>query len=89
MKAARLEARVTDEQKSLIERAAAYEGRSVTDFVVTAVDRAARDVIQEHEVIQLNREQSRQFVERLLAADKPNARLKAAARRYKRQVESR
>jgi uncharacterized protein (DUF1778 family) len=31
----RLEARVTAEQKALIERAAAYEGKTISDFVVT------------------------------------------------------
>ena len=34
-RAERLEARVTAEQKSLIERAAALQGRTVTDFVLT------------------------------------------------------
>ncbi len=33
----RLEARVTAEQKALIERAAALQGRTVTDFVLTSV----------------------------------------------------
>jgi uncharacterized protein (DUF1778 family) len=89
MKSARLEARISVEQKSLIEQAAAFEGRTVTDFVVQAVDRAARQVVQEHATLRLNREQSRSFVERLLTAERPNARLKAAARKHKRQVDSR
>ena len=38
----RLEARMTAEQKSLIERAAALQGRSVTDFVLTSVQDAER-----------------------------------------------
>lgn len=53
-KNARLEARITAEQKERIERAAAYEGRSVSEFVVATVQRAAKHVIQEHELLPLN-----------------------------------
>ena len=35
----RLEARVSPEQKALIERAARLEGRSVTDFLVRSAQR--------------------------------------------------
>ena len=45
-RAERLEARVTAEQKSLIERAAALQGRTVTDFVLTGVQDAARRAIE-------------------------------------------
>ena len=41
-----LEARVTLEQRALIERAAAYAGRTVSDFLVHTVQEAARAVIQ-------------------------------------------
>ncbi len=58
-KNARLEARITGEQKELIERAAAYEGRSVSDFVVATVQEAAKTIIQEHELLRRNRSQSR------------------------------
>ena len=45
-RAERLETRVTAEQKSLIERAAALQGRTVTDFVLTSVQDAARRAIE-------------------------------------------
>ena len=41
-RAERLETRVTAEQKRLIERAAALQGRTVTDFVLTSVQDAAQ-----------------------------------------------
>jgi len=44
----RLEARVTPAQKGLIERAAQIQGRSVTDFVVSALQEAARKAIEEN-----------------------------------------
>jgi len=88
-RSARLEARITQSQKTLIERAAAYEGRTVSDFVVSKLASAAEAVIQEHEIIRLNRAQSRAFVEALLNPPAPNAALRKAARRHQRVVESR
>ena len=41
-RAQRLETRVTAEQKTLIEHAAALQGRTVTGFVLTSVQDAAR-----------------------------------------------
>ena len=82
----RLEARVTEEQKTLIERAAAYEGRTVFDFVLHSAQQAARAVIQEHEVIALNRAQIRSLAELLLDAPTPNKSLKEAFRDHRRQV---
>jgi uncharacterized protein (DUF1778 family) len=42
----RLEARVSAEQKALMERAAALEGRSLTDFVVGSAQAAAAATIR-------------------------------------------
>jgi uncharacterized protein (DUF1778 family) len=88
-KTARLEARITPQQKKLIELAAAYEGRSVSDFVVNAIAQAARTVVADYEVLRLNPEQSRSFVERLLNPTAPNRALRRAAERYRRTVRSR
>jgi uncharacterized protein (DUF1778 family) len=88
-KSSRIEARITPDQKSLIERAAAYEGRTVSDFVVQTVQRAARTIVEEHEVIQLNREQSAALVELLLNPPAPNRALKKAAKEYRKRVVSR
>jgi uncharacterized protein (DUF1778 family) len=88
-RSARLETRITEEQKALIERAAAYEGRTVSDFVVSTVASAAEAIVHEHEIIRLNRAQSVAFVEALLSPPAPNAALRKAARRHDRLVESR
>lgn len=88
-RSARLEARLTETQKVLIERAAAYEGRSVTDFVVSTLAAAADSVVREHELTRLNQAQSDAFVNALLNPAAPNAALRRAARNYKRSVESR
>jgi uncharacterized protein (DUF1778 family) len=85
---ARLEARMTAEQKALIERAAAYQGRSVSDFVVHTAQEAAKAVIEQHEILRLNRSQTRALVDTLLNPPAPNDALRQAARDYQRDVAS-
>jgi uncharacterized protein (DUF1778 family) len=79
----RLEARISREQKNLLERAAALEGRSLTDFVVASAHAAALETIQRHEVIALTARDSLAFAEALMHPPVPNARLRAAARRHR------
>jgi uncharacterized protein (DUF1778 family) len=88
-RSARLEVRLSTAQKALIERAAAYEGRTVRDFVVRAVVSKAETIVDDHEIIRLNRAQSRAFAEALLNPPAPNAALRRAARRHDRLAESR
>jgi uncharacterized protein (DUF1778 family) len=84
-----LEARITADHKALIERAAAYEPRTLSDFVVGTVQDAAKSVIREHEIFRLNPSQSRAFVELLLNPPEPNEALQRAAEEYHRRVVSR
>lgn len=79
----RLEARLSMEQKALLERAAALEGRSLTDFVVSSAQMAAVETIQRHELITLTARDSAAFAEALTHPPAPNARLRAAARRHR------
>jgi uncharacterized protein (DUF1778 family) len=82
-RAERLEARVTPEQKSLIERAAALQGRTVTDFVLTSVQDAARRAIDEHDRIELSVRDSEAFADALLNPRPINDRLRDTVRRYR------
>ena len=86
LRTARLEARVTAEQKAMIELAAAYQGRSVTDFVVHSVQEAAKAAVREHETLRLNRQQSERLVQVLLEPPEPNAALREAGKEYRRRV---
>jgi len=45
---------VTAEQKALLQRAAALEGRTLTDFVVRSVQQAAEQTVRRHEELVLN-----------------------------------
>ena len=82
---ARLQARVSAAQKSLLQHAAALSGCTLSEFVVTSAQDAARRVIAEHESIRLSREEQRAFVPALLQPTEPNARLKRAAKTYLRR----
>ncbi|MEX2359026.1 MAG: DUF1778 domain-containing protein, partial [Pirellulaceae bacterium] len=61
-KSARLQARVSPEQKELIERAAAYTGRTVSDFVVSTLEQAAKKIVDQYKRVPLNQTQSRTLV---------------------------
>ena len=79
----RLEARVSPEQKNLLERAAALEGRTLTDFVVSSAQAAALATIARHEVITLTAHDSQVFAQTLMQPPAPNECLRAAARRHR------
>ena len=78
----RLEARMTHEQKVLMSRAAAIQGRTLTEFVVTCAQEEAHRTIREHETMTLGEKDRRVFVEALLSDTEPNDKLKQAAERY-------
>lgn len=82
----RLEARITRDQKRLIERAAQLRGSTVTDFVVSEIQEAAAATILEFEVLQLRAEARDQFMQALLNPPAPNRAAKAAMARYKKRV---
>jgi uncharacterized protein (DUF1778 family) len=79
---ARIEARVSPEQKELFERAAAIEGVTLTDFAISSMQRAAARVVQEHTVMELSLRNQRAFVEALQNPPEPNEVLREAARAY-------
>ena len=86
---ARLEARVSPEQKALFERAAALQGQSLTDFLVQSALTAAEEVIRNRETITLTARDTAALVEALLDPPPPNEALRAALRRHHDLVEPR
>ena len=71
-----LNLRINPEERGLIDRAATLTGRTRTDFVLDAVRRAAEDVLLDRTVFAVSAEAYADFVARLDAPPKPNARLK-------------
>lgn len=86
LRSERLDARVTREEKEVIETAASLRGTSYSDFVRMAVREAALNTIREHEVLTLNQESRKVFIEALLNPPKPNQKALAAAKRFKREI---
>jgi len=79
----RLEFRCTTRQRELIDKAVRLSGRSVTDFVLDAVQDAAMETIKSFESMQVNAKDSAALAKALLNPPKPNAKLRAAARRFR------
>jgi uncharacterized protein (DUF1778 family) len=83
----RLEARVPRSLKQTLQRAAAVTGHStLTSYVVYELQRSAQAVIDEHERVRLSTEESKNFVDALLAPPIPNDALKKAYSRYQKAV---
>ena len=78
----RLEARVTRATKALCQKAATIQGSTLTEFVVNSAVEAAKRIVRESEFLELTRRDRLVFVEALLNASKPNARLRNAAARH-------
>ena len=85
---ARLEARISTETKYLLQKAADLEGRTLTDFVIASVQAEAYRVIEKHQKLKLNLEDSQAFVNALLNPPPPNEALKKAALKHKQLISS-
>lgn len=88
IRGARLGFRVDAETKRSLERAAALERRSVTDFCLTALTEAMREAITRHESLVLSERDREVFFDALVHAPQPNARLKRAFRSAEERVAS-
>lgn len=81
---ARLEARISFDLHATLKRAAELQGRTMTDFVVSAVQDAAQKAIEQAEVIRLSMADQQCFAQALLEPPAPApALLRAFSRRDK------
>jgi uncharacterized protein (DUF1778 family) len=81
-----LEARITPEQKRLIERAATLPGTTVTEFLVRSAQEAATNTIKDFEVLHLRDEACEAFVNAVLNPPAPSDAALAARERYKKNM---
>ena len=79
----RFDARLNEQQKLLIQRAADLEGRTMTDFVLHSAEAAAERTIAERAMLMLSARETQTFVDAILHPAEPGPVLRAAARRYK------
>ncbi|MBE9168389.1 DUF1778 domain-containing protein [Pleurocapsales cyanobacterium LEGE 06147] len=82
-KTARLEARVTQEQKKEIETAAYLRGQTITEFVVSVLAEASLETIKKYEVLELTERDRACFIDALLNSSAPNKKSIADAQWYK------
>lgn len=82
----RIEFRISMEEKRRIERAAAAQGRSVSDFAKEVLTQKAQAILEAYESVQLSDRDRDTFLQLLDAAPSPNAALEAAARRHREQI---
>lgn len=82
----RLEARITTDLHALLKRAAEVQGRTVTDFVISAVQEAAQRAIEQSEVIRLSLADQKCFADALLSPPQASPALKRAFTRRKKLV---
>ncbi len=81
---ARLEARISVDLHATLKRAAELQGRTMTDFVVSAVQEAAQRAIEQSEIMRFSLADQECFAQALLSPPEPTAALKRAfARRQK------
>ncbi len=85
-RAARLGFRVDPATKQLVERAAALERRTLTDYCLTALTQATHATISRHETLVLSERDRQIFFDALVHPKKPNARLKRAFRNARKIV---
>ncbi len=81
---ARLEARISTDLHSMLKRAAELQGRTMTDFVVAAVQDAAQRTIEQAKIIRLSLADQECFAQALLSPPQPTPAMERAfARRNK------
>lgn len=64
---ARLEARISSDLHSMLKRATELQGRTMANFVVTAVQDAAQRAVEQAEVIRLSMADQECFAQALLS----------------------
>ncbi len=70
-----LNLRIKPEERGLIDRAARTLGKTRTDFVLEAARRAAEEALLDRTELRVSREAYAEFLARLDAPPRPNARL--------------
>ena len=83
---ARIEARIAPEVLAVVKRAAEIQGRSVSDFVVSAAQEAAHRTIEETQIIRLSVEDQRAFAEAILNPPPLTPAMESAIERYRKVI---
>lgn len=83
---ARLEARISKELHATLKRAAELQNRTMTDFIITAVQEAALQAIEQAEMIRLSMADQESFAQALMSPPKATDALERAFSRHSKLV---
>lgn len=83
---ARLDARISTELHTMLKRAAELQNRTMTDFVIAAVQEAAHRAIEQTEIIRMSLANQERFAQALLSPPKATPALKRAFARHRKLV---
>lgn len=84
----RINLRLKQSAKMLIERAATFEGKTVSSFILSSALASAEKTLHEHESIRLNEQDAKRFFDALAKPIKFNKKLTAALAEHDRRVVS-
>ena len=82
----RLEARVSAQQKETFLQAAALRGQTLTDFIISAANDAAKQTLRQQGIVELTRRDQIAFAEALQNPPQPVEKLQLAAQEYRKRV---
>ena len=82
----RFDARLNEEQKLLIQKAADLEGRTMTDFVLHSAEAAAERTIEKRAMLILTARETELFAHAVLNPPDPGSVLRKAAREYRKHL---
>jgi uncharacterized protein (DUF1778 family) len=80
----RIELRIKPREKALLSRAAALEHEDLTGFILRTVLPAAERIIERTERLELSERDTLRVLELLESPPKPSAKLRRAAKRYRK-----
>ncbi len=83
LKKQRIDLRLNEDDKHMIEEAAAMTNQSISQFMVSTASERAAEVIDQHRRLLLNEESWNLVMEAIINPPAPNDRLKRAAKRLR------
>jgi uncharacterized protein (DUF1778 family) len=84
----RINLRLKHSAKKVLERAAGFEGQTVSKFVLSSALARAEKTVQEHEAMTLNTEEAEAFFDALSIPVRFNKELSSALDEYRQRVTS-
>lgn len=82
----RLDFRIRSDHKLLLERAASYEGQTVTGFAMSTLVERAKEIVAEHETLVLSNRDRDRFLELLDDTSEPTPALVRAVQRHREMI---